>query len=280
MVTITVYNRKGGVGKTTTCVNLAGCLAKKYKKKVLLVDCDDQINLTTTMSFCETNHGEVVFNGDIVDAVTGTDRSVIYPVRLEKEFKNKETGEKDYKLIDTDIAMIPGSVETEFIDISDVFALKNYLEKFASDYDYVIIDCPPSLNDMTTLALCATNYVLVPVTSGRDSINGYDMVFRAIDRMKQNGYNVNIKLLGVFVNKFTIMRSLDNQYKEMWQDDETGSNNMTFTHYISNISDIPNAYEFGLPIHYYKPRGRCSREYNRLVEEILRRIGEEVESEE
>lgn len=280
MVIITVYNRKGGVGKTTTCVNLAGCLAKKYKKKVLLVDCDDQINLTTTMSFCESNHGDVVFKGDIVDAITNDEKSVIYPVKLEKEYTNKETGEKDYKLIDTNISMIPGSVETEFLDISDVFALKKYLNKFASDYDYVIIDCPPSLNDMTTLALCATNYVLVPVNSGRDSINGYDMVYKAIDRMKQNGFNVNIKLLGVFVNKFSVIRTLDNQYKEMWQDDESNGSNITFEQFISNISDIPNAYEFGLPIHYYKPRGRCSREYNKLVAEMLTRIGEEVESEE
>ncbi len=280
MTTITVYNRKGGVGKTTTCVNLAGCLAKKYKKKVLLIDCDDQVNLTTTMCYCESNYEDVEFAGNIVDVVTGEDKDVIYPVRFEKEFKNKETGEQEFKLIDTNISMIAGSEETEFLELSDVYALKNYLEKYASDFDFVIIDCPPSLNDMTTLALCATNYVLVPVTSGRDSANGYNMVYKAVDRMKDNGFNVNIKLLGVFVNKFSVVRKLDKTYKEMWQDEGTsGGSDMSFEQHISNISDVPNAYEFGLPVHYYKPRCKSSKEYNALVAEVLERIGESIESE-
>ena len=281
MKTITVYNRKGGVGKTTTCVNLAGCLSKKYKKKVLVVDCDDQVNLTTTMTLCESNIDDVSLKGDIVDVLSGKDIDVLHPVRLEKEYKNKETGEQDVKLVDTNISLIAGSEETEFLQMSNVYALKEYLEKYASDYDYVIIDCPPSLNDMTTLALCATNYVLVPVNSGRDSANGYNMVYKAVDRMKENGYNVNMKLLGVFVNKFSGTRGLDKSYREMWLEDETGhASDVSFEQHVSNISDIPNAYEFGLPIHYYKPRCRSSKEYNELVREILNKIGDEVESEE
>jgi len=280
MITITVYNRKGGVGKTTTCVNLAGCLAKRYKKRVLVVDCDDQINLTTALTFCESNQGEVSLEGDITDVVTGSEKSVIHRVKLEKEYTDKETHEKGYRLIKTNIWLIAGSDETEFLELNDVYALKDYLKRLEDKFDYVIIDCPPSLNDMTTLALCATNYVLVPVNSGRDSANGYNMVYKAIDRMKQNGFNVNIKLLGVFVNKFTRVRALDNQYKEMWQDEpEENGENTTFKQYISNIADIPNAYEYGFPIHYYKPKGRCSREYNKLVTEIFDRIGAEFDAE-
>lgn len=279
MVTITVYNRKGGVGKTTTCVNLAGCLAKKYKKRVLLIDCDDQVNLTTAMTFCESNYDDAELEGDIIDVVTKHDRSVIHKVRVDKDFKNKETGESESKLIDTKISLIAGSEETEFIEIDDVFVLKSYLKEMEDDYDYVIIDCPPALNDMTTIALCASNYVLVPVNSGRDSVNGYNMVYKAIDRMKENGFNVNIKLLGIFVNKLRKVRVLEKQYKEIWLEDGEIDKDMVFQQYISDISDIPNAYEMGLPIHYYKPRQRCAREYNKLVAEILARIGDEVEIE-
>ena len=279
MKTITVYNRKGGVGKTTTCVNLAGCLSKKYKKKVLLIDCDDQANLTTAMSFCESNHGDVDFKGDIINVVTGDDKNVIHPVKLEKEFKNPETGEQDFKLIDTRISLIAGSEETEFLDLSDVYALKSYLNKYAQGFDFVITDCPPSLNDMTTLSLCASDYVLVPVKAGRDSANGYDMVYKAMDKMKANGYNVNMKLLGVFINLYKNTRNLDKQYDDMWHGEDDNSDNV-FEQVVSDISDIPNAYEFGLPVHFYKPRCKSSREYNKLVSEILVKIGEDVESEE
>ncbi len=279
MVIITVYNRKGGVGKTTTCVNLAGCLAKRYKKRVLLIDCDDQVNLTTAMTFCESNYEDASLEGDIIDVVTKQDKRVIHKVRVDKDFKNKVTGEPESKLIDTKISLIAGSEETEFIEIEDVFVLKSYLKEFEDEYDYVIIDCPPALNDMTTLALCASNYVLVPVNSGRDSVNGYNMVYKAIDRMKENGFNVNIKLLGIFVNKLRKVRVLEKQYKEIWLEDGEIDKDMVFQQYISDISDIPNAYEMGLPIHYYKPRQRCAREYNKLVAEILERIGDGVEIE-
>ena len=280
MKTITVYNRKGGVGKTTTCVNLAGCLAKKYKKRVLLVDCDDQTNLTTTLNFCESHYNDIELTGDIVDVIKGTEKNVIRAVKFEKEFKNKETGEEDYRLIDTNISMIPGSEETEFVEMNDLYALKKYLDKYEDDFDYVIIDCPPALNDMTMLSLCATNYILVPVNSGRDSANGYNMVYKAIDRMKENGYNVNMKLLGVFINKYTGVRKLDNSYKDMWHEGETEEGDIVFEQYISNISDVPNAYEYGLPIHYYKARCRSAKEYNNLVLEMLQKVDDNLESEE
>ena len=280
MKTITVYNRKGGVGKTTTCVNLAGCLAKKYKKRVLLVDCDDQTNLTTTLNFCESHYNDIELTGDIVDVIKGTEKNVIRAVKFEKEFKNKETGEEDYRLIDTNISMIPGSEETEFVEMNDLYALKKYLDKYEDDFDYVIIDCPPALNDMTMLSLCATNYILVPVNSGRDSANGYNMVYKAIDRMKENGYNVNMKLLGVFINKYTGVRKLDNSYKDMWHEGETEEGDIVFEQYISNISDVPNAYEYGLHIHYYKARCRSAKEYNNLVLEMLQKVDDNLESEE
>ena len=81
------------------------------------------------------------------------------------------------------------------------------------------------------------------------------------------------------VNKLRKVRVLEKQYKEIWLEDGEIDKDMVFQQFISDISDIPNAYEMGLPIHYYKPRQRCAREYNKLVAEILDRIGDEVEIE-
>lgn len=264
MKVITVYNRKGGVGKTTTCVNLAGCLSKKFKKKVLLIDCDDQANLTTCMIVCENEmNKEFVMPRNIDEVINGTTDNIIHPVQLENP--------SGTELIRTNIDLLAGSMDSMFLDIKDVFSLKNYLIMYAQDYDYCIIDCPPALNDMTVTALCATNYILVPAETGRDSVNGYGMVYDAIGRMKENGYNVNIKILGVFLNKFSNVRKLDKSYQQRWTDDM--DKKMTFETAISNISDISNAYEFGLPVHYYKSRCRSAREYNNLVTEMLDKMG-------
>ncbi len=263
MKKVVMFNRKGGVGKTVCAINWAGCLDIKYRKRVLVVDCDAQINTTTCLTLQEGDDAENINNISMLFKNSNYNvEDILHPIHL--------LDRRDKKLIDTNITLAPGSRELDNVDTSDMYTLRRFLEKCDDMFDYCILDCPPALTNMTINALCAADYAIIPVFAGRDSVSGYGMVIEEIDAMKQNGYNENLIVLGVLINALDRRRALEKYYKDLWKD--TVGDGVIFNTAIRDSSDVPNAYEFGKPIHYYKPSSDVAGDYNNAVKEMIARI--------
>lgn len=260
MITIVIFNRKGGVGKSTTCVNTAGCLDYKFKKNVLVIDCDAQMNATT----CLTINGDESWNKNtVLDLFQDTTHEY-------SDYITKATIlDKRDQLIETGISLVPGSRDLDSVSTDNMFAIKDFISKYNDMFDYCLLDCPPALTDTTINALCAADYVVVPALPGRDSVNGYSMVIDEINMMKENGYNVNIKVLGVLLNQVNKRRGLDNFYETVWGGKEMGN---AFKSQIRNSADVASAYEFGKPLHYYKATCPAAEDYNDFVYELIHKI--------
>lgn len=265
MKKIVMFNRKGGIGKTVSTINFAGALDVKFKKRVLVVDCDAQCNTSICLTIGE---GIDVQNiNSIANLFTDENYNVediLHPVHL--------MDKNDRNLIETNISLASGSRELDNIDTSNMYQLRDFLLKCDDMFDYCIMDCPPALTNMTINALCAADYVIIPVFAGRDSVSGYDMVIEEIDAMKENGYNVNLKVLGVLINALDRRRTIEKYYLDVWK--ETAGESMVFETTIRDSSDVPNAYEFGKPVHYYRPSGDVAGDYNKAIKEMIKRIKE------
>lgn len=260
MEKIAFYNRKGGVGKSTTCLNVAGCLDLKNKKKVLVVDCDPQSNITT----CFTINSDTEVEHTVADLFRLDDvkkENFIYPVSIPDN--------SGKKMIETSIKLLPGTKGLDMVTTDDMFVLKRFLDQCENDFDYCLIDCPPSLTDVTINILCAADYIMVPAEAGRDGINGYGMVVDEVNNMKENGYNANAHILGVFINNIDKRYALDRYYADLWKTDFKDN---AFKSQIRCASDVRNAYEFGKPVHYYKARCNVAKDYEALTKEMMQKI--------
>lgn len=259
MVSIAIFTRKGGVGKTSTTINLAGCLDVVFGRKILVIDCDAQNNTTAYLTAAEETEPEKTIM-NLFDEKKDYE-SILHKVRVYDR--------KDEHLIDTNITLVPGSPETDNIETDDVYGIKKLLEAQKDNFDFCFMDCPPALTEMTLNALAAADYVIIPAQSGRDSVNGYSMVVNEIDRMKENGYNPNIKVLGALLNAVDTRRSIDNYYRdEVWGE----NSNVIFKSTIRNSADVKNANEFGKPLHYYRPNCNVAIDYERLCLEIITKV--------
>lgn len=256
MIKIAIFTRKGGVGKTTTTINIAGCLDIAFKKDVLIADCDPQCNTTTCLTI-----GELEEPKHTIEEIFSDDNTQI---RHHVLLQNK----KGDGLVDTRMTLLPATRSLDDVETRDMFALKKCLEMYEKDYDYCLMDCPPDLSEMTLNALCAADYLIIPTFSGRDSVNGYGMVVDEVNRMKENGFNENLKILGIFLNAVDKRRALENYYVSLWKK-EIGSN--VFISQIRDSADIVNSYEFGKPIHYFKPKSRVALDYEDLVSELIQK---------
>ncbi|MCR4887655.1 MAG: AAA family ATPase [Ruminococcus sp.] len=186
MITISLLNRKGGAGKTTASVNLAAIFAEMKNKKVLLVDFDPQANATTYL-----------------DKFISKDEVSVYDVLCEDLDINKA-------IIDTDIAnlkLIPSNVNLDKADtylttlqMAKEYILKNKLSKIADEYDYVIIDCPPARNNLTTNALTASDYTVLPCEATEYGIDSIFAMNEFISNIQQY-VNSNLKVAGILFTK-------------------------------------------------------------------------------
>ena len=167
---IAVANQKGGVGKTTTAINVAACLAKKGKR-VLAVDLDPQGNMTSGLGIDKNDLGYTVY--DMM-----TDQCNIGECMLINVFPN--------------LNVIPASrelagAEVEFVGMEDMqHILKNNLKKVKSKYDFIIIDCPPALGMLTVNALTAANTVLVPIQCEFFALDGLSQLIYTVNLIKRN----------------------------------------------------------------------------------------------
>jgi chromosome partitioning protein len=246
---IAVVNQKGGVGKTTSCVNLAACLSKAGKR-VLVCDSDPQANATSGFGVdkvaASPNIYDVLINSrPAADAVIHTPFVDVIP-------SNKE-------LAGAGIEMI-GLPRREF-------RMKDALEPLRESYDYIFIDCPPSLELLTLNAFCAADRVLVPVQCEYYALEGLSDLLSTM-RIVKRSMNSGLDLEGVLLTMYDGRTNLSMQVAEEVKHHFPGKVYATVIPRNVRLSEAPS---HGKPVIYYDPYSRGAEAYQALAEEFLRK---------
>lgn len=254
---ISVANQKGGVGKTTTTVNLATILAKKGKK-VLLIDADPQGNASSGLGVDK----EVEFS--------------TYDILVnETEMKEalQDTMIKNLKVCPSNINLAGAEVELVSM-MSREQRLKEKLEEVADNFDYVLIDCPPSLGLITLNAFTASNSVLIPVQCEYFALEGLGQLINTINLVRKH-LNKNIQIEGALLTMYDARTNLSNQVvKEVkkYFDDKV------FKTVIPRNVRLSEAPSYGMPIIEYDPRSKGAKSYIKFAREFLKGNEEEKKS--
>ncbi len=249
---LSVSNQKGGVGKTTTSVNLASSLSY-LGKKVLLVDVDYQANATTYMGINRANleyttadlFNETCDIHDIIQRVESVDVDII-PARFE---------------LSTIEANLVSHVNKDYI-------LSNALEEVRDDYDFIIIDCPPSLGVVTVNALTASDSVLIPVQCEFLALDGLTQLLNTI-RMIQKKQKYNKRTLTIEGVLLTMLDTRSNIGYEVINEVRTYFKEKVFKTIIPRNVKVSVAPSHGLPVTEFSPRSKGSQSYQNLAKEMV-----------
>ena len=249
--TISIFNQKGGVGKTTTCVNFAACLGHKGKK-TLLVDCDPQGNSTSGVgidkSTLEASSYDILIND-----VAAKD------VIIKTNFKN--------------LSVLPANMdlagaELELADNENRFkALKKALASVVMDYDYIIIDCPPSLGLLSLNALTASDTLIVTLQCEYYALEGLSQLLGTVRTVKQH-YNEHLELEGVLFTMFDTRLKLNQQVID---EVDNYFPNRAYKTKIPRSVKLAEAPSFGEPIIYYEKYSKPSFAYKKFTDEFLKK---------
>lgn len=246
---ICIANQKGGVGKTTTAINLSAALAIS-KKKTLLVDCDPQANATTGLGINKNAIQQSIYHGlighaDAASIITQTDINGLSVIPSRTELYGFE-----FEMM---------SNENRFK------VLGNLLSQCAGDFDFAIIDCPPSLSLLTLNAMSAADSVLIPLQSEFYALEGLGQIFQTIKRIKQ-GMNPGLKIEGILLTMFDKRTNLANQVAE---NAEKHFKDMIFSTRIPRTVRLSEAPSHGKPILLYDPSSPGAESYLALAKEVL-----------
>ena len=251
---VAIVNQKGGVGKTTTCVNLAAAVAQTGKR-VLLCDFDPQANATSGMGVDKT-----VSNG-VYDVI-------INGVETEKAIVSTPYGD----VLPSSKALAGAGVE--MIDMEGrQFLLRKALEQVAERYDYIFIDCPPSLELLTLNALCAADSLLVPLQGEYYALEGLSDLMGTV-RIVRRGLNPKLEIEGVLLTMFDGRTNLAIQVAQEIKRFFPGKVYSTVIPRNIRLSEAPS---HGKPINAYDRACRGAEAYGAVAEEFLRKNGAEKE---
>ncbi len=250
---ISVANQKGGVGKTTTSVNLSTILAKKGRK-VLLIDADPQGNATSGLGLEKENEFSTY---DILVNDT-TMRETIKSTRI-----------KNLKICPSNINLAGAEVELVSM-MSREQRLKEKLEGIVDEFDYILIDCPPSLGLITLNAFTASNSVLIPVQCEYFALEGLGQLLNTINLVKKH-LNKDIQIEGALLTMYDIRTNLSNQVvKEV----KKYFNNKVYKTVIPRNVRLSEAPSYGMPITEYDIKSKGAKSYIKFAKEFLK-INEE-----
>lgn len=260
--TIAFANNKGGSGKTTTCANIGYSLTA-MGKKVLLIDGDMQLNLS--LSF---------FAEDEVLSFAAGEKNLYYAVKNQKDLSDYilHTAYPNLDLVPSSTLM--SGIEYElFTKWQREFILKNILKpvKESGNYDYILIDAPPTLGGWVMNILCASDFVVMPVEASPWGLFGVANMFEFLEDVKK--INESLQLLGIAVTKVDVRKNYYKQTLEILKQEE---NVHVFEHIIRVDSEVEWAQDNSKPIMAHKKSARSAGEYMELakeMEENVRRIG-------
>ena len=251
---VSIANQKGGVGKTTTAVNLSTIIAKKGKK-VLLIDADPQGNATSGLGVekdVELSTYDVLVNDTAIEATL------------------KQTSIKNLILCPSNISLAGAEVELVSM-MSREQRLKEKLETVKDRFDYIFIDCPPSLGLTTLNAFTASNSVLIPVQCEYFALEGLGQLLNTINLVKKH-LNKEIEIEGALLTMYDIRTNLSNQVvKEVkkYFDDKV------YKTVIPRNVRLSEAPSYGMPITVYDPRSKGAKSYIKFAKEFLKNNEEE-----
>lgn len=246
---IAIANQKGGVGKTTTAVNISTILAKK-NKKTLMIDADPQGNATSGLGIdknVELSTYDILINDTKIDETL------------------QETQIKNLKVCPSTINLAGAEVELVSAEERE-FRLKKKLDEIKEQYDYIIIDCPPSLGLITLNSFTAADSVLIPVQCEYYALEGLGQLINTINIVKKV-MNKKLEIEGAVLTMYDARTNLSNQVvKEVNKYFE----NKVYKTVIPRNVKLSEAPSFGMPITVYDPRSKGARCYEKLAKEILK----------
>lgn len=246
---IAVTNQKGGVGKTTTTINLSACLAEAGKR-VLTIDADQQGNTTSGLGLNKNELKETIYNVMLGELS-------LDDVKCPTCVENLEIIPANISLTGAEIELI-GKEEREYI-------LKEEIEKIKDNYDFIIIDCPPSLNLITINAMTAADTVLVPIQCEYFAMEGLEQLLHTINLVKKK-LNRQLEIEGIVFTMFDARTNLSLQVVEEVKR-SLGSN--VYRTIIPRNVRLGEAPSHGLPINLYDPKSKGAESYELLAEEVI-----------
>ena len=249
---LAVVNQKGGVGKSTTAVNLAASLAGEGAR-VLLIDLDPQGNATSGYGLDKNQREECVYDALLADVPI---EQLIEPVAVENVFVVPST----IQLAGAEIELVSAfSRETK---------LKQVISTIVNDFDFIIIDCPPSLGLLTINALTASDGVLIPVQCEYYALEGLTKLLESV-RLVKTHLNPGLEVFGVVMTMFDGRTRLSQQVVDEVRD---FFGDRVFETLIPRSVRLSEAPSFGQPVTIYDPSGRGADAYRRLAKEVLTRV--------